>query len=285
MTQPTYEDFLDLLPRARQYEYYIHGLCPFHDDKSPSLMVFKDNKFKCLACNEWGSHRKLANKLQGWEEPVTHEGRGWSPPFLPKDLESFALRTHANMIHRNTSTGYLLGRGVSKEIMKKVRIGFHDGWYVIPNYNHHNRFQGLVLRAGPTIQEATGARFVIPHRQKPSMFVPDWDLWWREDVVFVVFGIFDALVLASLGFAAATSTGNKYTFKSEWLDEVRKHIIIIPDRGEEPEAYRVLNGLGWRGRVGPLPYGDEIKDPADYYTVGKEDILKQYLLSGREMFT
>lgn len=31
------------------------GLCPFHNERTPSFHIFKDNRFKCFGCGEHGS--------------------------------------------------------------------------------------------------------------------------------------------------------------------------------------------------------------------------------------
>lgn len=33
----------------------LFGLCPFHDEKTPSFYVFPDNHFKCFGCQAYGS--------------------------------------------------------------------------------------------------------------------------------------------------------------------------------------------------------------------------------------
>ncbi len=39
----------------RKGDYFI-GLCPFHEEKTPSLLVSSDGeRFKCLSCNATGS--------------------------------------------------------------------------------------------------------------------------------------------------------------------------------------------------------------------------------------
>lgn len=32
-----------------------YGLCPFHNERSPSFYIFPDNKFKCFGCQAYGS--------------------------------------------------------------------------------------------------------------------------------------------------------------------------------------------------------------------------------------
>lgn len=39
-----------LFGRKRKY-----GLCPFHDEKTPSFYIFPDNRFKCFGCSVHGT--------------------------------------------------------------------------------------------------------------------------------------------------------------------------------------------------------------------------------------
>ena len=57
-----YERVLSLLPQARRYQHYAVGLCPFHADQHPSLLV-TEKRFKCLACGRRGSLRTLLAAL------------------------------------------------------------------------------------------------------------------------------------------------------------------------------------------------------------------------------
>ena len=41
------------------------AVCIFHDDKNPSMLVNKDNTFKCFSCGEWGDTISLVMKLKG----------------------------------------------------------------------------------------------------------------------------------------------------------------------------------------------------------------------------
>lgn len=41
------------------------GLCPFHNEKHPSFIIFRDNKFKCFGCGEYGNAINFIQKTQG----------------------------------------------------------------------------------------------------------------------------------------------------------------------------------------------------------------------------
>ena len=110
------------------------------------------------------------------------------------------------------------------------------------------------------------------------MFVPDWILLNNKKInsIAVVYGMIDALVLSSLRIPVTTSTSGKLTFKAEWLKDYRKAIYVIPDKGEDKDAFRLASELGWRGRVIKLNYSGNIKDPAGYAENGlQSELLNQ----------
>ena len=45
------------------------GLCPFHDEKTPSFKVFPDNHFKCFGCGEHGDVIDFIQKYYGLSFP------------------------------------------------------------------------------------------------------------------------------------------------------------------------------------------------------------------------
>ena len=49
-----------LFGRKRKY-----GLCPFHDEQTPSFYIFPDNKYKCFGCGEYGSSIDYIMKRDG----------------------------------------------------------------------------------------------------------------------------------------------------------------------------------------------------------------------------
>ncbi len=52
------------------------GLCPFHDEKTPSFFIFPDNRFKCFSCNERGDAVDFLQRLHGldFHQALAHLG-------------------------------------------------------------------------------------------------------------------------------------------------------------------------------------------------------------------
>ena len=75
-----------------------------------------------------------------------------------------------------------------------------------------------------------------------------------------------------LGYSSISTTTGK-RIDPEALDDYRTKITIIPDYGEEVEAYELAGKLGWRGGVIEFPYPDGCKDMNDVYRKDKQLII------------
>ena len=89
MDSPTLEDILTLLPRARRYEDYIAGLCPFHADHAASLLVYEDG-FNCRASRSCCRWRRSSDSRGGWELRKSGGGRGPACRKTPIWISTFA---------------------------------------------------------------------------------------------------------------------------------------------------------------------------------------------------
>jgi len=270
-----YLDVLEKLSGVHEYADYAAALCPAHSDTSPSMLVFKDGHFRCLACGFSGSYRKLLDKLEGWIAPPIVERK--ADHFrLPTDLDELEVvvdEAHDFLLtHRDPLANYLFKRGVGNRIVPQ-NLGYWQGWYSIPAYDKEKRFLGVVLRAGEHIQNETGARFHIPFGQPTLLYVPSWKDVMDAEFLVVVFGMVDALALCEIGLPVCTATSGKDSMRAEMLDEFRKPILIIPDKGEDETAYKLLKGLGWRGTVIVLDYPSGCKDPADLVQDGFKEMI------------
>ncbi len=118
------------------------GLCPFHEDKSPSFMVSPTTgRYKCFACGESGDVFTWTMKTQGLEfrealETLAKEAgitlqKGGSSPAQRSDhvrrLEAmeFALRFFRDaFLKSEAATQYCQRRGFEKTVTDKWEIGY-----------------------------------------------------------------------------------------------------------------------------------------------------------------
>jgi len=277
----TLDDIADKAQGARRYDKYLAIICPFHEDNKPSMMVYEDGWYNCLACGAKGRLSSLYDVLaKGGQRRYHVENRYPSLPHLPEGEEERAdlfWSAHYLLTQNAGLEWYLRMRGVEGRI-EVCKLGWYDGWYTVPVTNREGNIKGGVLRAGSATEKATGYRYYIPAGQPTLMYCPNWNMLERRKTLAVVYGIFDALVLSDLGYAVVTTSGGKHTFDPEWLDFWRKPILVIPDKGEEDTAKMLVSKLDWRGKVHYMKYKDGLKDPADYVkeTVGcREDLVKE----------
>jgi len=280
----TLDSIAERLPQVTRYDGYIAGLCPFHDDHRPSLLVYdkdptaREGWFRCLACGEQGTWSRLYDALGGVALQTVGTGASsYGLPIVPKTKEGqehLALNAHEAVMKNRAMRWYWELRGVEERIESDL-LGYWDGWATIPVYNRYGDFDALVLRAGRHIQEETGLRYLSPGT--PTLFVPDWPLFLRARSVFIVYGMIDALALAVLRLPVATPTSGKDSFKPEWLSDLPARVCFVPDQGEEETALKHANAIGGRGRLVTLSYPGELADPADYLSSGKKDLLLREL--------
>lgn len=275
----SWNQMLTALEYYREYERYVSTICPFHEDTRPSLLVFRDGWYRCMTCEAEGPWKQLWNKLQGAgprRAPITRR-TGWDRPDLPhahdlKTLEEIAWSAHQVLCDNDHLKWYLEERGLDGRIEPCI-LGWYDGWYTVPIFKEDRSFTGLVLRAGPPIQEASGMRFIQPTGSKPQLYVPDWPLVRKRKTLFIVFGLFDALALADMRYPVCTTTGGMKSFDVKWTQGIAAKRIVIPDEWREEKTALKIRGC----RVETLNYPKGIKDPADFLWQGKRKELHHQL--------
>ncbi len=273
----TVEDIKKRLLSYQEYGTYLATCCPFHDDAKPSLMVYYDGWFRCLACGKSGDFYLLYRTLQGWMPPtIKTESVVWHPPHIDNNLEEMCIYAHEVMLEFEVTLGwYLRLRGLEGRIIP-CQLGWKDGWITIPVYNPDHTWRGVTMRACPHVQKVSGARFFTPPDQNLELYIPDQVLVHNSEYLVVVYGIFDALTLSELRIPVATGCAGK-VINPEFFDRFRRPILVIPDLGEEEEALKLASSLGARGLTGTLPYPSGCKDPNDYLQKGLRDQLERDL--------
>ncbi len=118
------------------------GLCPFHDEKTPSFSVSPDKQFfHCFGCQESGTVLTFLMKYERLEfveavemlardmgmEVPREQGRG---PVVKVDEDLYSILGQAERFYRSQLRGatqaveYLKGRGLTGEIARDFGIGY-----------------------------------------------------------------------------------------------------------------------------------------------------------------
>lgn len=134
--------YVNLKPAGSSYK----GVCPFHDEKTPSFMIQKgESHYHCFGCGAHGdaiaflmSYMKmsfveavdtLAERFQVPMEEVEYERREGGPS--KKDLKDALQKTcsfyHTYLLHSDEghlALKYLYDRGIDLEFIRLFKIGF-----------------------------------------------------------------------------------------------------------------------------------------------------------------
>jgi len=145
------------------------GLCPFHNDKSPSFSVSSEKQiYKCFSCGEAGNvltfimkYKKLAfleaakYLADKASIPLQIEGQENSRISKKKELlykvnVDAARYYFANLQNFKIAKEYFLKRGMKEETIKRFGLGYsHDSWKGIINFLRTKGYKDdLLLEAG-----------------------------------------------------------------------------------------------------------------------------------------
>lgn len=268
-----YDSLQEKFESIHIYSGYFSSLCPFHNDSTPSFFVYEesDNKnweFKCAACGRHGSLAYL-DKYLGSHHRQTLTQSQRKPTVLPRwsrwehehgDLEGIAKYAHENLLRYKGYQTYFKKRGIDEFILAGL-LGYLDGWATFPVFGHGGK--GIIDIVVRGVRGKGDTRYVVhPDNNigNRPLYIPNWERLNNAQTVYVVYGIIDAISLELAGLPCVTGISGK-SLSADVLKPLGKRYIIVPDLGEEREAYNLANRLGWRAQVKLLQYEGDTKDP------------------------
>ena len=161
-------DILDIISgvvnlKKRGQNYF--GLCPFHNEKTPSFSVAPAKEiYHCFGCNAGGNvfHFLMEYEKMTFVEAVKNLGdrygievklgdddRNQEELKRLRDFQSSALRFYENLLSSaegKSVTKYLQGRGLSKDIIKDFQLGFApDSWDRLLKLARKNGIPGKIM--------------------------------------------------------------------------------------------------------------------------------------------
>lgn len=278
------------LEKARQVSGgdYWRACCPFHDDKKPSLLIFKEY-YRCQSesCGEWGSvvdwFSHLNPGLEWWdllklisddcgsgtvslpakrikievpqEEPLPE-------PMNPKVLNDYDIGSFDHILDWVRDKWFL-----SKQTVLKERIGYNNDQkaIVIPIWGFNGEL--ITLRFRNHANPKMGKYWGIAGRNDVYGYGREWIRNASEAII--VMGEMTACFLHhEWGFATFSWTNGCKSFKP-YLKPLLAHLrggIIVPDVGEDNSAAMVANMLGGGWKVALLEDvgGKEKEDVVDW---------------------
>ena len=159
------------------------GLCPFHDDKRPSMYVSPAKQiFKCFACGAGGSVYQflMHHERMSFPEVVRTLAERANIP-LPRDTEAapvpqglsrnelvavstFAAQFFRDQLGEDTGKGamdYALGRGLSAESIRRFGLGYApDSWDALLTAARPQGFsEEQLVAAGLAIRKESGGLY------------------------------------------------------------------------------------------------------------------------------
>jgi DNA primase len=181
-------DIVDIVSEAvilkKSGKNYL-GLCPFHQEKTPSFTVSPDKQiFHCFGCHEGGNVFTFLMKHQGISFPeavkmlarrygITLPREEWSPEQEKAESERQRLLSvnamAAEFFHRcltedqkgKSAREYMAKRGLTKEITEMFRLGYAPaGWDNLVNCLERKKVSLPVAeQAGLVVKKQTGGYY------------------------------------------------------------------------------------------------------------------------------
>jgi hypothetical protein len=238
-----------------------------------ALFVYEDEDkpedkrwFRCVSCGKVGNHQYLWKVLTGNTVAVI-PGAKKTQKFLPHwrrweerygSIENLVQKAHDNVtIFPNTHAWYLKKRELMP-VYKLAKLGYVDEWLIFPIFDPQGKIVDVIAR------DTKGRSKYVIHandEDTPLLYVPSWKRVLESKLVYIVYGLIDALALEMCGLPCITgSTGQSLSEKR--LIQLNKRYVIVPDRGEEVAARKLSKSLGNFTRVLRLPWSElgECKD-------------------------
>jgi len=244
--------------------------CPFHDDRSPSLSLFRSpddgvERWRCHSCNVGGDALDLECRLSNCtlaellDEIAPHE-----------EPARARARSHAASSRTETSTKtleppssppeYLRARGIVDDaVIRAARIYFDDGRVVFPWIDA----EGAQVYSTGRATNGAQPRYKHTPGPRPALFATP--AAWQSRRVVLVEGQLDAIAAEQAGTPAFATSGSNLSDAGAEILAQKDQVILVVDQDEAGAHWRTEITDKLKGRVAiaeaPLPEG--CKDLAD----------------------
>lgn len=270
--------------KKRGHRYF--GLCPFHVDTNPSLVVYPSRQsFHCFGCGESGDVINWIEKSIGIDFKGAIKLLGHLPEVTPQPLfklqpkrfrsisQEAAGYWHSKLGKRRT---YFHNRGFANHTIDRELFGFDGRRYTIPLWTGvpqesilaavklRRDDEGEVKRLqengldGETLRNALKIlpKYILKGSYEPLLY-NKWAVEGKEEV-WVFFGELDAALATQLSLPSCSPVHGANGWARDWGRthlRAAKRVNIFPDRGEEDQGFRVKAMIGGQAGVLRFPEG------------------------------
>lgn len=258
--------YLDQLPDAEVKGHNLSAACPFcsrsENAKPGKIFVFLNPEsyfrgyFRCSNhCVPGGFHFHFGRRL-GIE--------GAKVPGFDPDMESFAVDVQYPPRHLGTDLDqfeslmgadqqqYFADYGVSKAVLKELRVGFNGRYFVYPYFQE----SGFAYAARCVMPEREEDRFWHGNEQFSKESFKIYNVREIErcqgGAIFVTEGELNLLILKSLGYPAVSvpSSADFVHIDPQRLENIEHIFLLVANTPEARQSARTLaTQLGFKARI------------------------------------
>lgn len=263
----------------------LRGLCPFHDDHDPSLVVY-EKSFHCFGCRISGDHFTFVQKQRSITFPQAVDwlenriGKFEPTKIIPTSKPQSSTVTpeiveYYHSMLADEHRDYFYSRLFTDATIDRELWGWDGKRYAIPVWAgrpQESDVLGIRLRKA----SGDGPKYIGVKGSNDAALYNSWAIA-NEPGAFIAFGEFDAALMTQDGLPAVSPTNGAATWLEEWNGyfDGKDAIVIVPDTGEERFAYALMEQLGLdRCRVCSIPAFCG-KDFTEFRQLGfsKDDLL------------
>lgn len=267
-----YELFTDLSERRGSQ---LYGLCPLHEEKTPSFTVNEDTQeWFCHGCNQGGS---VVEFLMLYYD-ITSDTAQYIAEYyaqkhtLPLPTEEAIDRYHEELMVRPSEIEHLEEFGITEETLIKYKIGFESNRITIPIRNKDGRCVNIrkYLPEHRRIKGSKSPKCINIKGLGGLRYFPRENLE-KGDTVYIVEGEKDCLAAISQGYNTVTGTGGS--------NIPTRELALLKDK----KVYLMLDNDAV-GSASTVKYIKMLKDIAkEIYTIKlpKKDYAETYRSMGR----
>jgi DNA primase len=191
-------DVVDSRVKLRKTGKNYAGLCPFHQEKSPSFTVQPDKQFYyCFGCGAGGNAIGFVMNFENMDFPQAVEllakDAGLEVPreegtaqnkaassrheallHLLNDVSQWYQQQLRSNAHKQRAVDYLKSRGLSGEIARDYALGYSPpGWNnVLQQFGSDDKFKRLLLDAGMLIENPDNQKNPLYDRFRDRIMYP-----------------------------------------------------------------------------------------------------------------